>query len=122
MRAGWAAVLVAAILGYAGIAAAGAAVSAVAALPGRARPVESGAHDSAATLGPLAIGALVSDPTGAPIGRVTRVTTDSVGRSVVELRSDEDLFSVPAGMISTHGGRAVSAETLDELKRAGAAH
>ena len=115
------AVLAAAVLGAAGVAVAHAAVSAVAARPERARPAESGARDSAATVGPLAIGAVVSDPNGAQIGRVTRMTTDKNGRSVVEVRSDEDVFSIPAAMLSTHGGRAVSAETLDQLKHGGAA-
>lgn len=114
--------LAAAILAIASVAAADADVTAVATVPGRARPTESGAHDSAATLGPLAIGALVTDRKGAEIGRVTRLTTDKNGRSVAEVRSNEDLFSIPMAVLYTHGGKAFSSETLDELKRSGAAH
>lgn len=117
-----AAVLAAAMLGHAGIVVAGAGVTAVATPPDRARPAESGAHNSAATLGPLAIGAEVRDPSGLEIGRGTRLTTDKSGRSVVEVRNDEDLFSIPAESLYTRRGKAFSTESLDELKRSGAAH
>lgn len=116
------AALAAAVLAQAGVAAADVGVTAVAAQAERARPAESGAHDSAATLGPLAIGAAVSDPTGVQIGRVTRITTDKNGGSVVEVRRNEDVFWIPAGLLQTHGGNAFSVETLDELKHSGAAH
>jgi len=53
-----------------------------------ARPVESGGHDSAATVGPLAIGAEVHDGAGALIGHVTRLTTDQAGRSVAQVRDN----------------------------------
>jgi hypothetical protein len=122
VSAAWAAALAVAVLANAGIAAADPTITAVAAQPGRARPAESGAHDSAATLGPLAIGALVTDPTGAEIGRVTRITTDKSGRSVVEVRRDEDVVSIPVQVLYTHGGKALSSETLDELKHSDAAH
>ena len=75
-----------------------------------------------ATLGPLAIGAAVTDPSGAEIGRVTRITTDKAGRSVVEVRNDEDLFSIPAEALFTRGGKAYSVQTLDALKHSAAAH
>ena len=117
-----AAALAAAVLANAGAVAADVGVTAVAALPGKARPPESGGRDSAATLGPLAIGASVADPTGVEIGRVTRVTTDKNGGSVVEVRNNEDVISIPAQVLYTHGGRAFSRETVDELKRGGAAH
>jgi hypothetical protein len=121
-RAASAVALAAAVLVHAGTAAGDVGVSAVSAQPDRARPAESGAHDSAATLGPLAIGAPVTDPTGAEIGRVTRITTDKNGHSVVEVRNNEDVFSIPAEVLRTHGGDAFSAETLDELKHSAAAH
>jgi hypothetical protein len=121
-RATLLAALAAAILAVASVAAANPDVTAVTAAPGRARPTESGAHDSAATLGPLAIGALVTDRNGAEIGRVTRLTTAKNGRSVAEVRSNEDLFSIPMDVLYTHGGRAFSSETLDELKHSGAAN
>ena len=120
-RAALAAALAAGVLIYAGTAAADVGVTAVAAQPGRARPAESGAHDSAATRGPLAIGAAVTDPNGLEVGRVTRVTTDKNGRSLVEVRLDEDVFSIPAADLYTHGGKAFSAQTLDQLKHTAAA-
>ncbi len=117
-----AAALVAATLASAGVAAADGGLTAVAVQPGRARPAESGAHDSAATLGPLAIGAVVADRDGAVIGHVTRLTTDKDGRSIAEVRHNEDLFSIPTNLLYTHGGKAFSSKTLDELKHSAAAH
>ena len=122
MSAARVAALAAAVLAQAGVAAADVGITAVPALPQRAQPAESGAHDSAATLGPLAIGASVTDSNGAEIGRVTRVTTDKNGRSVVEVRNDEDLFSIPAEALFTRGGKAYSVQTLDALKHSAAAH
>jgi hypothetical protein len=101
---------------------AGAGVTAVRMDPGRARPAESGAHDSAATLGPLAIGAAVSDSTGAPIGHVTRLTTGKDGRTIAEVRHDEDVYAIPVDELSARGGAAFSTVTLDQLRRDGAAH
>jgi hypothetical protein len=120
-RAALAAALAAAVLIHAGTAAADVGVTAVAAQPGRARPAESGAHDSAATRGPLAIGAAVTDPNGQEIGRVTRVATDKNGHSLVEVRLDENVFSIPADVLYTQGGKAFSARTLDQLKHSAAA-
>ncbi len=114
--------VVVAALAVAGGAVAETAVTAVAAEPGRARPAESGARDSAATLGPLAIGALVSDRNGEEIGHVTRLTTDSDGRSVVEVRSNEDVYSIPVEQLYAHGGAAFSVMTLERLKHGAAAH
>jgi hypothetical protein len=116
------AALVAAALASAGAAAADTGLTAVAMQPGKARPAESGAHDSAATLGPLAIGASVTDRNGAQIGHVTRLTTDKDGRSVAEVRHDEDLFSIPTAQLYTRGGKAFSSQTLDQLKHSAAAH
>jgi len=116
------AALVAAPLASAGVAAADTGLTAVAVQPGRARPAESGARDSAATLGPLAIGALVRDRNGAEIGHVTRMTTDKDGHSVAEVRHDEDLFSIPMDLLHAHRGKAFSSQTLDELKHSAAAH
>ncbi len=122
MRAAWGAALATAVLIRAGTAAAEAGGTAGAEHPDRARPAESGAHDSAATRGPLAIGGGVPAPNGLEVGRVTRVTTDKNGRSLVEVRLDEDVFSIPAADLYTHGGKAFSAQTLDQLKHSGAAH
>jgi hypothetical protein len=92
------------------------AVPATAAKAGPARPAESGAHDSAATLGPLAIGAEVRDLTGAEIGHVTRLTTDKHGGSVAEVRDGEDVWSIPVSDLTQRNGGAVSTITLDALK------
>jgi hypothetical protein len=93
--------------------------SATAAAPGKARPAESGAHDSAATLGPLAIGADVRDPTGADIGRLVLITTDKAGRSVAKIRLDEDVYLVPLAELRSTAAGVVSRLTLDELKHGG---
>ena len=121
------AALAAAILPLAAVAPAGAAladtgVTAVRMDAGRAKPAESGAHDSAATLGPLAIGATVRDRTGAEIGHVTRLTTGKDGRSVAEVRHDEDVYVIPVDELYARDGAAVSTLTLEQLKRSGAAH
>jgi hypothetical protein len=101
---------------------AGAGVTAVDMDAGRARPAESGGRDSAATLGPLAIGARVTDGAGAEIGHVTRLTTGKDGRSVAEVRQDEDVYVIPVGELHARDGAAFTTVTLDQLKRDGAAH
>jgi hypothetical protein len=122
LRVAQATALAVAALAVAGVAAAETGVTAVAAEPGRARPAESGARDSAATVGPLAIGALVTDRNGEEIGHVTRLTTDSGGRSIVEVRHNEDLYSIPVDLLYAHGGAAFSVVTLERLKHSAAAH
>jgi hypothetical protein len=109
-------------LAVAGVASAATGVTAVAAEPGRARPAESGARDSAATVGPLAIGALVRDRNGEEVGHVTRLTTDRSGESVVEVRHNEDLYSIPVEQLYAHGATAFSVMTLERLKHSAAAH
>ncbi|HEY2710812.1 MAG TPA: hypothetical protein VGI95_22430 [Caulobacteraceae bacterium] len=115
-----------AMLGAAALACAGAAaksaVTAIAVAAEPARPAESGARDSAATQGPLAIGATVYDAAGAKVGQITRLTTDKHGRSVAEIRNNEDLYSIPVEVLYSRGGDAFSTETLEELRRGGAAH
>jgi hypothetical protein len=108
----WAAVLIGAALP----APLRAAVPASAAQAEPARPPESGARDSAATVGPLAIGAEVRDATGGEIGRVTRLTTDKAGRSVAQLRDNDDVYAIPVEHLSVRGGGAVSDVTLEALK------
>ena len=117
-----AAALAAVALTPAGVATAGSGVTAVAAQQEQARPTESGAHNTAATRGPLAIGAVVTDPTGVEIGHVTRLTTGKDGRSVAEVRHDEDVYSIPVDELYARAGAAFSTLTLDQLKHAGAAH
>jgi hypothetical protein len=111
----WAAALVA-LPPLAPAFAAHAGVPAVTAAAGPARPPESGAHDSAATLGPLAIGADVRDSAGADIGRVTRLTTDKQGRQVAEIRDGETVYAIPTPYLYARGGAAFSTVTLDALK------
>jgi hypothetical protein len=108
----WAAALGAAALP----ALASAAVTATSAQAGPARPPESGAHDSAATLGPLAIGADVRDSAGADIGHVTRLTTDDQGRRIAQVRDGETVYAIPTEYLYARGGAAFSTITLDALK------
>ena len=108
----WAAALTGAALPAPGLA----AVPATVAKAEPARPPESGARNSAATVGPLAIGAEVRDLTGAEIGHVTRLTTDKAGRSIAQVRDNDDVYSIPVARLSTRGGAAVSEVTLDALK------
>ncbi len=108
----WAAALGAAALpGFAS-----AAVTATSAQAGPARPPESGAHDSAATLGPLAIGADVRDAGGADIGHVTRLTTDNAGRHIAQVRDGETVYAIPIEDLFARDGAAFSTVTLDALK------
>jgi hypothetical protein len=92
------------------------AVPATTAQAGPARPPESGAHDSAATLGPLAIGADVRDSAGADIGHVTRLNTDKQGRRVAEVRDGESVYAIPIEDLYSRGGAAFSTVTLEALK------
>lgn len=108
----WAAALGAAALPAAGLA----EVPATAAQAGPARPPESGAHDSAATRGPLAIGADVRDSSGADIGHVTRLTTDKHGRRVADVRDGETVYAIPVEDLFARDGAAFSTITLDALK------
>jgi hypothetical protein len=108
----WAAALAAAALPAVALA----AVPATTAHAGPARPPQSGAHDSAATLGPLAIGADVRDATGADIGHVTRLTTDADGRRVADVRDGETVYVIPIDRLYARGGAAFSTVTLDALK------
>lgn len=97
----------------------GAAVAAVAAKAGPARPAESGAHDTAATVGPLAIGATVHDPSGAEIGHIVLITTDKYGRSVAKVRDNEDVFNVATDDLFARRGETFSRLTREALRRAG---
>ena len=96
-----------------------AGVDAATAAPQPARPAESGGHDSAATLGPLAIGATVRDASGAEVGQVTRVTTDKQGRQVAQVRHGGDVFSIPIGSLYVRNGQAFTSLSLDALRHGG---
>ena len=50
------------------------------------------------------------------------LTTDANGRSVVEVRHNEDLYSIPVDVLYAHGGTAFSVMTLERLKHSAAAH
>jgi len=91
-------------------------VTAAPATPQPARPAVSGGHDSAATLGPLAIGATVRDGAGAEIGRITRLTTDKHGRSVAEVRHGDDVYAIPVEALYARGGEAFSTLDLEALR------
>ena len=108
----WAAALVAAALPTAAVA----AVTAITAQAGAARPPESGAHDSAATLGPLAIGADVRDSTGADIGHVTRLTTGKDGPPGRRDPRRRERLRDPHRYLFARDGAAFSTVTLDALK------
>lgn len=92
-------------------------VPATVARAGPARPAESGGHDSAATLGPLAIGAEVRDATGADIGHVTLLTTDKAGRHVAAVRDGDATYTIPVDFLYARRGAAFSTVTLDALKK-----
>jgi len=96
-------------------------VGAEAAKAGPARPTESGAHDTAATVGPLAIGATVTDPTGVEIGHIVLLTTDKDGRSVAKVRDNEDVFDIPADDLFVRRGVTFSRLPRATLKRGGGA-
>jgi hypothetical protein len=96
-------------------------ISATSVAQGPAKPAESGAKASAATLGPLAIGAEVRDSNGTEIGHLTLLTTDKDGRSVAKVRSGEDVYTIPVGDLYARQGGAISTLSLDELKHGGGA-
>ena len=98
----------------------GAPVTATRADQEPARPAESGAQDTAATVGPLAIGAAVHDPAGALIGHIVLLTTDEQGRSVAKVRNEEDVYTIPTDDLFVRGGSTFSRSTLDQLRRGGA--
>ena len=95
---------------------AGGEIGAVKTPAGPARPAESGATNSAATTGPLAIGAVVKDRTGATVGHIVRLTTDKRGVSVAQIRLGEDVFSVPVDALFSRGGEVLSTVSLSDLK------
>jgi hypothetical protein len=99
----------------------GPAVGAVAAQAGPARPTESGAHDSAATVGPLAIGAAVKDPSGLEIGHIVLLTTGGDGRSVAKVRDNEDVFDIPIDELFVRRGVTFSRLPRASLERGGGA-
>jgi hypothetical protein len=96
-------------------------VSAVPANVDPARPAESGAHDTAATVGPLAIGATVKDPSGVEIGHIVLLTTDKHGRSVARVRDNEDVFDIPIDELFVRQGVTYSRLPRAALERGGGA-
>ena len=96
-------------------------VGAVAAKAEPARPAESGAHDTAATVGPLAIGATVKDPSGVEIGHIVLLTTDKHGRSVARVRDNEDVFDIPIDELFVRQGVTRSRLPRAALERGGGA-
>jgi hypothetical protein len=92
-------------------------VRAVVAEPQPARPAESGGRDSAATLGPLAIGSAVRDRDGALVGRLVLLTTDAHGVSVAKVRSDENVYLIPAADLFSRGDETLSTVGLADVQR-----
>ena len=89
----------------------------VQATPGPAVPAESDAVDTAATVGPLAIGATIHDEAGALVGRVTLLTTDADGAAVAKVRNDEEVYRIPLADLVVRRGQVVSRIPLARLKR-----
>ena len=96
-------------------------VGAMSAKADPARPAESGGHDTAATVGPLAIGAVVKDPSGVEIGHVVLLTTDKHGRSVAKVRDNEDVFDIPTDDLFVRQGVTYSRLPRAALERGGGA-
>jgi hypothetical protein len=96
--------------------AAGGPVTAVKVAAGPARAAQAGAVDTAATSGPLAIGAVVRDPTGVVVGHVTLITTDETGRSIAQVRKGVNVYSIPLADIAAHGAGGVSVIPASTLK------
>ena len=99
----------------------GPSVGAVSAKADPARPTESGAHDSAATIGPLAIGAAVKDSSGLEIGHIVLLTTGKDGRSVAKVRDDEDVFDIPIDDLFVRRGVTYSRLPRASFERGGGA-
>ncbi len=97
-------------------------VTAVKTTAGPVRAAESGAVDTAATVGPLAIGARVEDAAGAPLGNLARLTTDQSGASIAQVRQGQDVTYIPVSELTVRRGVLVSHLTAAELKAAGAVH
>ena len=94
-------------------------VAAVRATAQPARPAESGARNSAATVGPLAIGAEVRDASGALVGHIAVLTTDKQGHSIAKVREDEDVFLIPTRDLYVRRGVTISSLSLDQLRHGG---
>jgi hypothetical protein len=115
---GWAAWAVASVAPVPAFAE-GADVTGVKSVAGPAHAAESGAVDTAATVGPLAIGAIVRDRQGETLGHITRLTTDKSNVAVVEIRMGVDVYAIPVSALFTSHGRVISTVTADDLKQGG---
>ena len=91
-------------------------VTAIKVSAGPAHAAESGAVDTAATSGPLAIGAMVRDGGGALIGHFTLLTTDKDGRSIVQVREGVNVYAIPIADLSARGGQVISSIRASDLK------
>jgi hypothetical protein len=98
------------------------AVTAVKSTAGPVRAAESGAVDTAATVGPLAIGARVEDGAGTPLGNIARLTTDKDGASIAQVRQGQDVSYIPVRDLTVHRGAVISRLTAADLKASGAVH
>jgi hypothetical protein len=97
----------------------GADVTGVKSVAGPAHAAESGAVDTTATVGPLAIGAIVRDASGVTLGHITRLTTDKSNVPIAEIRMGVDVYAIPVAALFTNHGRVISTVSADELKQGG---
>ena len=85
------------------------------------RSADQAGVNAAANSGAFAIGTPVLDASGAPVGRITRLTTAKNGQTLVMVRKGVDTFSVPASALHMQNGSAVGDVSLDQMKALGAA-
>jgi hypothetical protein len=86
--------------------------------PGRAAPTAptGGAQNTAAIAQGLAVGQNVKDNTGAVIGLITDLKTDTDGKQVAVIRMGEDAFSVETDRLAVQNGAAAVNATQAQLK------
>jgi len=91
---------------------------AAAAAPDRdARPAPTGASSNTAATAPaLAVGLTVKDNTGAVIGLITDLKTDTDGKQVAVVRMGPDAFSVETDRLAVQNGAAAINATQAQLK------
>ena len=75
-----------------------------------------GAANAAATTPGLAVGLAVKDNTGATIGQITDLKTDTDGKQVAVVRMGPDAFSVETDRLAVQNGAAAINATQVQLK------
>jgi len=105
------------ILGAAALAIATAAPAfAQDAAPQSPSPAAAKGADASATAATLAVGAMVKDKTGAPIGTVTEVKPDATGKQVATIKMGADTFAVETEKLAIADGSATINASAAELK------